>query len=586
MIPTMRQRIEASRLEQMQQLGFWVAGPISAILVLQSIITDFKLYPEQAGPLWVVLRLMIIPLSIVSMILLKSANTKRYADLVIFAVASYIAAFHAYFLSQTGFGDSKYFHSYIQILIGVAILPMRQVTFLITIASVLAIYVGTILAGGASLGFLLVGDAMFLKTYLLMTILLFYSFRYARTATYKAKIELQDELENRVKEIERLVKDEVLIKQAHTRIEISKQVSHDIRSPLSALNMLLRSTSGIPEEHRLILRNATQRINDIANQLLGCARVSSSASTSPTSVELLASIVDLLISEKRTQFRDRPDIHIDADLTSSYGAFVRINARELKRALSNLINNSVEAFENEKGQVDVSVTANAAQVCLTVKDNGKGIPPHILRRLGKEPGVTYGKPGKGNGLGIHHAQTTVQGVDGTFAIDSEPGRGTSVTMTFPKTPEPPWFFGALRLRSGSRVVCIDDDISVYRIWQSRLDRWASEEIKVSHVSSECSLTQWMTSQSDAALKNAFFLVDYELLGQARTGLDLIEKYGLNDRSVLVTSHFEDPEIRAKCERLGVRLIPKGMASLVPIEVARTAIGAAPPSVVVALSSQH
>ena len=50
--------------------------------------------------------------------------------------------------------------------------------------------------------------------------------------------------------------------------ELSSQVSHDIRSPLAALNMIVGSLDVLPEEKRQIIRNATQRINDIANQLL------------------------------------------------------------------------------------------------------------------------------------------------------------------------------------------------------------------------------------------------------------------------------------------------------------------------------
>src|SRR5262249_4633779 len=50
--------------------------------------------------------------------------------------------------------------------------------------------------------------------------------------------------------------------------EVAKQVSHDIRSPLAALNMFLPAAEEIAEEQRLVVRNAIQRIQDIANDLL------------------------------------------------------------------------------------------------------------------------------------------------------------------------------------------------------------------------------------------------------------------------------------------------------------------------------
>lgn len=52
------------------------------------------------------------------------------------------------------------------------------------------------------------------------------------------------------------------------RNKIFRQVSHDIRSPLSALTMLTDRLSSLPEESRILLRSSVNRINDIANQLL------------------------------------------------------------------------------------------------------------------------------------------------------------------------------------------------------------------------------------------------------------------------------------------------------------------------------
>lgn len=46
------------------------------------------------------------------------------------------------------------------------------------------------------------------------------------------------------------------------------QVSHDIRSPLAALEMISGSINELPEEKRIIVRSAINRIRDIANSLL------------------------------------------------------------------------------------------------------------------------------------------------------------------------------------------------------------------------------------------------------------------------------------------------------------------------------
>ena len=53
-----------------------------------------------------------------------------------------------------------------------------------------------------------------------------------------------------------------------TLVSIASQVAHDIRSPLTALNIVIETLNKLPEDKRIIVRSATQRINDIANDLL------------------------------------------------------------------------------------------------------------------------------------------------------------------------------------------------------------------------------------------------------------------------------------------------------------------------------
>lgn len=60
------------------------------------------------------------------------------------------------------------------------------------------------------------------------------------------------------------------------------------------------------------------------------------------------------------------------------------------------------------------------------------------------------------------------------------------------------------------------------------------------------------------------LIDYELLRQSVSGLDLIEQEGIAASSILVTSRFEEPAVLARCARLGLRMIPKELVGLVPL----------------------
>ena len=61
-------------------------------------------------------------------------------------------------------------------------------------------------------------------------------------------------------------------------------------------------------------------------------------------------------------------------------------------------------------------------------------------------------------------------------------------------------------------------------------------------------------------------MDYELLGGAKTGLDLIKQFSIERNSILVTSRYDEKTIMKRCEKDGIKLIPKGMAGFVKITI--------------------
>ena len=102
------------------------------------------------------------------------------------------------------------------------------------------------------------------------------------------------------------------------------------------------------------------------------------------------------------QHKDKPGVKIKFT-TGPDSLKAAVDARELQRIVSNLVNNSIEAFTGP-GTVDISLASA----------DGKGIPPEILSRLGRK-GETHGKAG-GTGLGLYHARTAIT------AIPRRPGR--------------------------------------------------------------------------------------------------------------------------------------------------------------------
>jgi signal transduction histidine kinase len=110
---------------------------------------------------------------------------------------------------------------------------------------------------------------------------------------------------------------------------------------------------------------------------------------------------------------------------------VRIGATELTQVLINLIANAAQALiarARPDGRVVVTVRADSALVTFRIKDDGVGMAPEVLARVGT-PFFTTRK--EGIGLGLAQVQRLVGKSGGSFKIESAAGVGTTVTFTLP-----------------------------------------------------------------------------------------------------------------------------------------------------------
>ncbi|MBI4350962.1 MAG: HAMP domain-containing histidine kinase [Elusimicrobia bacterium] len=235
--------------------------------------------------------------------------------------------------------------------------------------------------------------------------------------------------------------------------DIAAQVAHDIRSPLAALGAAAKSLEQLPAEQRSLIEGSVNRMQGIADDLLRRYRAPGAEIKTGPEVTALAGLIDQVLAEKRLQHKDKTGVKI-VFTDEAVDAKASIKPKEFQRLISNLVNNSVEAFE-KPGTVSVGLSTLDGRVVIEIKDDGKGIPPEILARLGRK-GETHGKAG-GTGLGLYHARTTIESWGGSLQISSEPGKGTSVTIELPRSeaarPAP------------STVILLDDDPLVHMNWK-------------------------------------------------------------------------------------------------------------------------
>ncbi len=105
----------------------------------------------------------------------------------------------------------------------------------------------------------------------------------------------------------------------------------------------------------------------------------------------------------------------------------------LRRVLHNLIDNAIK-YTHRGGRVEVAVVGEAAETLVIIRDTGRGIEPEALARVEEafeRPAHSPLHAADGLGLGLAICRRLVGYLNGRMTIDSEPGRGTTITVTLP-----------------------------------------------------------------------------------------------------------------------------------------------------------
>lgn len=394
--------------------------------------------------------------------------------------------------------------------------------------------------------------------------------------------------------------------------QAANQVAHDIRSPLTSLLVMVKSCTELPENERIALREAATRIGDIANNLLSqCTPKGAEQVVATGSAEavLLSATVLQLLTEKKIEYQEVAVIFKHEFSQASQFAFINVVPSDFKRMLSNLINNSIDAvqaandaaslaekkiakavkrwftnlIESEPAstrpkarKITVNLDAADEWVSVTVKDEGNGMSSELITKILQKIAVTAGKA-DGHGIGFTQVQEALARSGGKLAIESHLGAGTQITLTFPRMPAPAWIAETITLQQNDVVVILDDDESIHKAWDLRFDPVArpTKDVKVEHFTrGEETLDFFDKLAIDQLVQKdkIFLLTDFELLKQDLDGLDVIQKSGVK-RAILVTSHYTNAKVRQRAAELGIQILPKQLASEIPIYLNKELAGA-------------
>ncbi len=365
-------------------------------------------------------------------------------------------------------------------------------------------------------------------------------------------------LENKKLEIENTFNNKLIMEQNNFK-KIIDQAVHDIRSPLASLLIIAKNASGLSQDVAEIIAKSTERISSIANDLLSNYEpnrdkqgIDLSLSNRKSNFQVSLALQEI-ISEKKYEFhQSKVEFEIKIN-PAGYLYFFYGDEVLVKRMISNLINNAIEAIKHEFGVIRINLDVSELSVKISIEDNGEGMPTKIIDMINNNIAVTSQKK-QGHGLGLSQVRESLKHNDGCLEIDSELGRGTKILLTFTKNQQPSWIVEKIEINTDDIVVILDDDLSVHQSWKMRFND-KPPRIKTDYFLSARDAMKHINNMSDQQKKNVLLLADYELSNQNINGLEVIEKTGIK-RSLLVTNRFSNQEIQNRIQKANIKMMSK------------------------------
>ena len=215
--------------------------------------------------------------------------------------------------------------------------------------------------------------------------------------------------------------------------QFSADIAHELRTPIGNIRgeaevALTRSRS--PEEYREVIESTIaecQHLGQIVENLLFLARTEAAEGHLHRTVFNGRAAI-----EKIAAFHE--PIAEEQQLTIRCGGETNFVADEIlfSRAVNNLVENAVR-HTLAGGSIDISIADRNSHTEVSVKDNGAGIAPeHLPKVFDRFYRADSSRSSEGVGLGLSLVKSIMDLHGGTAAIESELGRGTTVTLTFPR----------------------------------------------------------------------------------------------------------------------------------------------------------
>ena len=201
-------------------------------------------------------------------------------------------------------------------------------------------------------------------------------------------------------------------------------IAHELGTPLSIIQGRVEMLSGNleagPDKQNMeIIKSQVKRITVLVQNLLKFSKQAKTSSDLKCPIDEILTICD---NHEEVEFKINGKIH---------QSHVRISRYHLGIIFQECFENAVEATPEDRDiKIVVELTAQPDHLLIEISDRGQGMSEKVLRRV-FDPFFTTGLRGMETGLGMTLVKSLVEGYSGYISLESEMGRGTTVTLGIP-----------------------------------------------------------------------------------------------------------------------------------------------------------
>ncbi len=220
-----------------------------------------------------------------------------------------------------------------------------------------------------------------------------------------------------------------------TRKEFTANVSHELKTPLQTImgsaellqNHLVKQEDVNSFYEKIHKESA--RMLTLIDDIIRLSQLDESSEVEESTLRINDAVKEAIISLKESA--SKKNIKIDTQLDD---AFIKANNRLIYEIVYNLIDNAIR-YSNDDTSILVSTYSKNLLSYVTVQDHGIGIPLEDQNRIFERfyrVDKSHSRATGGTGLGLSIVKHAVKISHGTIHLESEVGKGSTFTVSFPK----------------------------------------------------------------------------------------------------------------------------------------------------------